>query len=246
MRKLGCLMLAVCGCGGSNQQSAATTSKSSQPAPAVVKPAENWVAVEMKPGWGIFVDPDGDCKQTWNGGTLSISVPGKQHELQGNGKRNAPRLLVERTGDFAMSVRASGTLAPKPSAAASKFVPYHGAGILVWQSDQFFIRMERAKILTPDGQQITYLNFEGQNPSGGVPIKQARLNPDESVGLRVERRGNKIVGSISRDGATWTPLGETVLPAAGPVKVGVAAVNSSDAPFAPEFSDFKFFEMKKP
>jgi regulation of enolase protein 1 (concanavalin A-like superfamily) len=242
MRMLGCLMLAVCGCGGSNQPSTATTSKPLPSAPAAVKPAENWVAVEMKPGWGNFVDPDGDCKHAWNGGKLSFSAPGKQRELQGNGKQNAPRLLVERTGDFAMIVRASGKLAPQPVAAGSKFAPYHGAGILMWHSDRYFIRMERAKILAPNLQEITYVNFEVQSPNGPLPIKQHQLPPDENVFLRIERRDDRVAGSVSRDGATWTALGEAPFPATNPIKVGVAAVNGTEVPFSPEFSDFRFFE----
>jgi hypothetical protein len=253
MRKFSVLIIAVFGCGGDSQKAPMNSSKpgqaasASRPAPPPEKASDEWTAVEMKPGWGKSVDPDGDCKQTWNGGTLTIAVPGKVHELQGKavGKQNAPRTVVERTGDFAMNVKASGKLAPKPVAAGSKFAPYQGGGILAWQGNDYFIRMERAKLLGPNGQQLTYINFEYHGQYGAMPIQQKQLRPDETVHLRMERRGNKVVGLMSGDGTSWTTMGETFLPTDKPLQVGVAAVNSSEAPLTAEFSDFKFFEKKK-
>jgi len=206
--------------------------------------AREWSPAETKPGWGCFIDPDGDCKQVWKDGTLTFEVPGNVHELQGNGRRNAPRLLAERSGDFAMSVRAAGKLSPK-QATGEGFLPYHGAGLLVMEHDSSFLRLERAKILQPNGNEMTYINFEEHRASGARPIKQLQLSDEEIVHLRIERRRNKIVGLLSRDSTTWEELGDVSFPyAAGAVKVGVAAVNSSRAAFIPEFSDFRLFEAK--
>src|SRR5688572_10225272 len=124
MRRYWLLLIIAAGCGDSTKQVASTNQGN----------AQAWTPIEMKPGWGVFVDPDGDCKQTWRDGTLSIEVPGKAHELQGDGKRNAPRLLLDRTDDFAMSVRAAGKLSPQQST-GGKFAPYHGAGLLVVEND---------------------------------------------------------------------------------------------------------------
>ena len=229
MRRSLVLVVIASGCGGERASSV----------------AKDWTAVEMKPGWGSFVDPDGDCTQTWKEGTLTIAVPGKSHELQGDGKRNAPRLLVDRSGDFAVSLRAAGKLAPK-SSAGGKFAPYHGAGIVVWERDAAFVRLERAKLAMPNGGAVTYINFESQGAAGPQPVKQVKLGDDETVFLRVERRGTKLAGLMSRDGAKWESLGETQLASNGPIKVGVAAVNNTAEPFTPEFSDFHFSEATKP
>lgn len=230
MRKLCLVLIAASGCGDSH---------------GPVDVSQDWTPVDLKPGWGDFVDPDGDCKQTWKDGTLTINVPGNAHELQANGQRNAPRLMIERPGDFAMNVRAAGKLAPQQST-GGKFAPYHGAGILIMENDRLFTRLERAKISQPSGKTLTYINFEQQSSSGAQPIKQLQLADDEIVFLRVERRQKKIVGLMSRDGTSWEKLGELSLETTGPVKVGVAAVNNSLDAFSPEFSDIRFFEAKKP
>jgi hypothetical protein len=79
-----------------------------------------------------------------------------------------------------------------------------------------------------------------------LKAKRILINADdEIVFLRVERRQKKIVGLLSRNGTSWEKLGELSLETAGPVKVGVAAVNNSLDAFSPEFSDFRFFEAKK-
>ena len=247
MRRSTVLLIAACGCGGDTNRSVADpTQKQPTPQVAANQPLAAatpiWTPVEMKPGWGTFVDPDRDCKQTWKDGALAIEVPGKSHELQWNGQRNAPRLLLERNGDFAMSVRVAGALSPKQP--TGQFAPYQGAGIVVMENDGRFIRIERAKIVLPNSKTITYINFEDHEASGSKPVKQFKLLDDESVHLKIERRQNKITGFMSRNGTSWESLGEVSIPTTAAQKIGVAAVNSSNSAFTAEFNDFRFFESK--
>jgi hypothetical protein len=56
--------------------------------------------------------------------------------------------------------------------------------------------------------------------------------------LRVERKGSRIIGSISLDGSKWEQLQpiDTLWPSK--LKVGLSAINSSTVPFAPRFEEF--------
>ena len=64
-------------------------------------------------GWDRPVDPLGDCKFARKGDRLTITVPGKGHQLDiVQGGLNAPRLLREVEGDFLVQVRVRGDYRP--------------------------------------------------------------------------------------------------------------------------------------
>ena len=65
-----------------------------------------------------------------------------------------------------------------------------------------------------------------------------------TVYLRVERRGNRILGYTSKDGKNWEKLDpmETSYPAT--LKVGLYAINTSSDPLAVRFEDYNFTEGK--
>lgn len=56
--------------------------------------------------------------------------------------------------------------------------------------------------------------------------------------LKLERRGNRIFGFTSKDGKNWVALRpiDTVWPTK--MKVGLNAINSSNAPFSLRFEEF--------
>ncbi len=72
--------------------------------------------------------------------------------------------------------------------------------------------------------------------SGNASLKPLE---DKETFLRLERRGDQVLGSVSQDGKDWytfIPI-EVELPEA--VKIGVAACNTSSKPFAPRFDRFQ-------
>ena len=71
---------------------------------------------------------------------------------------------------------------------------------------------------------------------------RGRRNPQLGHGttyLRLARKGNQILASVSSDGKEWQPLDpiESQLP--DRVKVGLVAINASNEPFSVTFSEFK-------
>ena len=181
------------------------------------------------PRWGELVDPSRDCKVAPGpaGDGLTISVPGTPHLLSAELDRlplAAPRVVRPVAGDFRATVRVGGRLDPGP-ARSSVYSPYHGAGLLVWKDRQNYLRLERA-VGEVGGRAMPYLNFELRSRgrlsfSRGIPIE------DRPAHLRVGRVGGQIRAWHSPDGERWSELAGPPTPLAGPVEVGVVAVNSS-------------------
>ena len=95
-------------------------------------------------GWGSLIDPDGDCSFLIQSDRVSIQVPGSPHGLSSEIDRmNAPRILQDIRGDFAVEVRIDGKFLPGESTFAGR-AAYNGAGVLLWQDDGNYIRLERA------------------------------------------------------------------------------------------------------
>jgi regulation of enolase protein 1 (concanavalin A-like superfamily) len=56
--------------------------------------------------------------------------------------------------------------------------------------------------------------------------------PDQDTYLRLERRGNRFLGSVSADGRQWTRLEPLEANFPKKVRVGVAAVNAARQPLS--------------
>jgi hypothetical protein len=56
--------------------------------------------------------------------------------------------------------------------------------------------------------------------------------------LKAERKGNKILGATSTDGAVWKELKPVDVLWPKKIKIGLQAQNSSSAPFTVNFDDF--------
>src|SRR5262249_33983989 len=72
-------------------------------------------------GWDEPVDLVGDSHFDRGGGQLTLTVPGKGHDLHSS---NAPHLLRDVEGDFIMQVRVGGDFLPIDGG-------YRSAGILL-------------------------------------------------------------------------------------------------------------------
>jgi hypothetical protein len=193
--------------------------------------------------WGVLTDPDGDCAVRAEKEKLVITVPGTNHNLNPAISINAPRVLRSVEADFSATVKVSGDFQPGRRATIPGY-PFNGAGLLLWQDEQNFLRLERNLWWVPEvGRHACYPplveyyqggRYQGTNPEG---ILEAFFQ-GRSTFLRLERIGNRVTAAYSHDGKVWTTAREIAVTFPKKVFVGVAAVNSSDQPFSVEFEDF--------
>src|SRR5262249_18473845 len=95
-------------------------------------------------GWGIVTDPAGDCTVKEEKRKLTIEVPGGTHDLnQAIGGMKAPRVLQDVAGDFTAQVKLTAEFEPGEKAADEKAVPFNSAGLLLWQDEKNYLRLER-------------------------------------------------------------------------------------------------------
>src|SRR6478672_5429970 len=98
-------------------------------------------------GWGEVVDPDGDCKVTEDKGTLTLTVPKTHHDLtyqEDVTKLNAPRVLQPVEGDFTLTVTVKAYPPPMGLQSSSGKHTFCSTGLLIWQDDKHYVRLERA------------------------------------------------------------------------------------------------------
>ncbi len=86
---------------------------------------------EFVSGWGDLIDPDKDCKIHRNKDSLTIEMPGTDHDYDPVRQRfNAPHLLSDLEGEFDLQVRirivscpsAQSTVEDKPSFVSAGFL----------------------------------------------------------------------------------------------------------------------------
>ena len=197
-------------------------------------------SADVVKGWGRVFDPDRDCQVKTDGKTLIVTVPGSTHDLSSElGKVNAPRVLRDVQGDFIADVTVAGTVRPSGKGTVANRLPFNGAGILVWIDEKNHARLERAAILQ-DGRVVSYVMFEVRQ-SGQPYGSPSFAIEDKATQLRLERRGDQILGSVSSDGVQWRPLKPLRVNFPTKVGLGVAAVNTTTQPFVAEFTQFAIY-----
>jgi hypothetical protein len=200
-------------------------------------PVRPWQAIDVPDAWGVVEDPDGKCLTEWKRGGLALDLPGGVFELQGNGPQNAPRVLRKFSGDFALEAKFTGTWRPKVGKVSTN-LPYHGAGLLVWTGESTFLRLERAVIRLPDGEQMTYVHFENHGPDGPRNIANLAIGVDEFPHLAIERQGSNFIAYVDR-----RRIGAVSVDAPIEIRAGVAAVINTSDPFQFECNDVRFFKV---
>ncbi len=196
---------------------------------------------ELK-GWGRVVDPDGDCKVVEAKDGLLIEVPAKPHDHWKRaelGRLNAPRIIQAVEGDWIAEVRIVGDLKPAAPATVEARAPYQGAGLLLWQDEKNYACLKRAAI-ERDGQVVPYVNFE-LRANGEIAATHPAMANEEPLYVRLERRGARILGSVSVDGIRWIALEPIDHEFARAVKIGVVAVNTSSAPLKVQMDGYGVF-----
>ena len=199
--------------------------------PGMSKPAKPEKTIGRLADWSEVIDPDGDCDVVLDRKTnrATILVPGTAHLLSAElGRMNAPRILGDIQGDFEIRLKVTGTSHPGGRATTSQYAPYHGAGILLWQDPENYVRLEIAADVRK-GKIFSYANFELRR-AGLLAVSQGLKIEDDSSYLRLERRGDEVRGAFSPDGDHWALLSPMIVDFKDRLKVGVGVVNSASKP----------------
>ena len=193
------------------------------------------------PEWGELVAPGKDCKFKALENGLTLTLPASVHDLSIEiGRMNAPRVLQSVKGDFVMQVKVAGVQHPGARSAIPTRKPFCSAGLVVWQNQGNYLRLERAALLNGAENSI-YANWElrqnGRFTRAGNPGEQPLTGPE--TWLRITRTGVAFDAAVSGNGQDWSKLPPMNLPGTNDeLQVGILAVNDTPAPFTPEFSEF--------
>lgn len=196
-------------------------------------------------GMLTVVDPDGDCDVLLRTERLTIIVPPTNHNLHPVRGMNAPRVLKQVSGDFTVQVKVSGkfepgTISTKPQGQGR---PFNGAGILIWDNDENYLRIERNAYWVGDSLYrypplIEYWRDGEDSGVNNAPTPDPYFTGG-STWLKARRHGDEITVSISHDGEKWTEVKTFAVDMSDELSAGVAAVNSSNEPFTVSFSEIK-------
>jgi regulation of enolase protein 1 (concanavalin A-like superfamily) len=203
-------------------------------------------APQVIKGFGTVVDPDGDCRFKADDGKLTITVPASHHDLTyqaDTGKLNAPRVVQNAKGDFTLEVMASRFPLPRPNTSSSGRFSFVSTGLLIWQDDHNFIRMDRAS--EGNSGQSPFVWVERFQDGKSASHKLYPLDGDNDTFLRIERNGDRLTFEVSGDGKQWKEVQAEDAKLAPELKVGVLAINTTINEFAPVFSGLKLTENKK-
>jgi regulation of enolase protein 1 (concanavalin A-like superfamily) len=193
--------------------------------------------------WGVAVDPDHDCRIGLEGEKLTITVPPKRHDLSIEvGDMNAPRVLQQIKGDFIAQLKIAGKVRHTGNRTSEHYLAYHGAGFLLWQDERTYIRLDRASVVQEEAGTVHYANFGLRQNGKLVEVENTGIRiADHDAYLRLERRGDRVFGSVSNDGVRWMSFDPYVVSLHAELKLGVAVINTSTEPFKAEFDEFEVF-----
>ncbi|NTU78486.1 MAG: DUF1349 domain-containing protein [Chloroflexales bacterium] len=170
-----------------------------------------------------WVNPLGDATYslTEQPGDMRLTVPRGGYDLYSN--YNAPRLLRSVSGDFTATTKV--TIDPTFN--------YQGAGLLVWQDENNYIRLERTLV---SGIDLWY------KTAGVYAGKEISFNSSNTVFLRLQRADSTVTAWYSLDNTNWEYVFAVTNPSlSAQVQVGLALTNQwQDNPI---HADFDFFQL---
>jgi hypothetical protein len=159
---------------------------------------------------------------------------------------NAPMVLTDVEGDFAAMVEVTGDMSPgskMPKDRQGNEIPFtfNGAGLLLYQDKDNFVRLERTAGVSLDKlQPIHKVLFEVVKDGKQVENQSYPPVPEGTIYLVLLRRKGRVTCGFSQNltappQAAQTPV-ELDLPPK--VKIGLSAANISSKPFTATFENF--------
>lgn len=196
-------------------------------------------------GWGNIIDPDDGCRVAATPNLLRIYVTPGVYDLwygrEDPAKRyNSPRVLQEIEGDFEMQVKVTAEW-EGPAVENGSFS--RAAGLLVYESDQHYLRHERNRFISPRRPDVAWSwtpPLYDRNEQRISQWKSARDGPFQgnSTWLRMKRSGQQITTWISHNGTSWIQTGTHTTTFPAKVQVGIIAHSKGAADFMATFEEF--------
>lgn len=208
-------------------------------------------------GWSKPIDPDNDCKFKRDKGTLTIEMPGNEHDYEPVRKRfNAPRLVREIEGDFYMEVRVQIDCRPSAQSSVKGQPSYVGAGFLLIPPDKFGVISMRwdyrlaGQEPGTDGCAAEMILGDQGGQRNGVWSKGTRKwllkTKPEHLYISLERVDDVLGYRISSDRKNWVTIGGgQFLGLPSKLKVGLASYSTSKDPSKVRFDQLKLTQGKK-
>jgi hypothetical protein len=189
---------------------------------------------QMRPTWR-WVAPAGGGVWAARQGYLEMQVQPGRDLWHGNppgqgGNMDAPRLVMDVQGDFAIETRIRVT--PQ--------LREHG-GLLVWANPGRFLRLEKTS--GPHGFRGDVRFEQHVQRVFSLVGRGAGLVNVRHLFLRLERIGNQFTGLASADGQNWQNCGATSVAMGNPVQVGLHALCPGNIP--PTLTRFDYFRVYK-
>jgi S1-C subfamily serine protease len=189
----------------------------------------------------------------------TISMPGKVFSLSPsvtNSRRrpihNAPRAMAEVEGDFLAYVKVNGDIDPgidlititDPRGVRASLA-FQGAGLLLYQDKDNFLRLERA-CMAQGASQVRELLVEVVRGGREFDYHYIALpgDPTAPLDLFVMRRNGRIKCMFSHDSRSLLAFRDFSLDYPDKIKIGLTASNLSKKPFTAKFSDFVLLDDK--
>ena len=206
---------------------------------------------------GPLVDPLKDCKLTKDDETMKITleVPGGKvrtlapyvtnRDNRQIPLHNAPMVLAELEGNFVAVVEVTGEMAPGstlPQDRQGNEIPFtfQGAGLLLYQDKDNFVRLERtAGVVVDTLQPVRKVLFEVVK-DGKQLNNNYLLAGDGDVYLMLIRQKSKVFCAYTSNisGGVPRPVQYVELDLPKKVKIGLSAANISAKPYNVTFENF--------
>ncbi len=196
-------------------------------------------------GWGTVIDPDGDCDVKESDGSVIVKLPAGKHDLWYGSKEtinfNSPRVLQQIDGNFVATVRVTAYW----DRGIADGGGYNGAGLVVWESEEQYLRLERNRFDFGRGT-YTYTSPLYDQNSRRVFYSSTRdeFFKGNTTWLRIIRNGSNFATNISHDGKKWITTGVVNTEFPNAVRVGIHAINLTESSFAVRFDKFSIERIK--
>ncbi len=156
---------------------------------------------------------------------------------------NAPSALVRVDGEFVAMVMVNNDFdpgsTPITSSTGRKFpITFQGAGLLIWQDEKNFVRLERCKGSDGGIGLIHRILVEVYKDGRAVGLHYSKPIPEHPVVLGAHRKGTTMQFLFAEPPGSLTVFREVALDFNPSLLVGISASNLSKQPLVAKFERF--------